>query len=123
MPRSDVEAAWWVPQLGGSIDALPGYRNEGWIRADKVGIYQGAGTVVNGTNYANMTTTVIALPPALFLRWAAGKQIEISAAMAALGVERLSGEEEALITGKALTTDGSGSAGSMGSTDSTGAAQ
>jgi cytochrome c oxidase subunit 2 len=100
---SDVEAGWWVPQLGGSIDAMPGYINKGWIRADKVGVYPGAGTVVNGTNYANMTTSVIALPPALFARWADGKQIEISAAMKALGLERLSGEEAALITGKAFT--------------------
>jgi cytochrome c oxidase subunit 2 len=102
---SDVEAAWWVPALGGSVDAVPGYNNKSWIRADGAGIYPGAGTVVNGTNYANMTTNVIALPPGLFLRWVAGKQIEISDAMKALGVERLSGEEAELITGQKATTD------------------
>lgn len=105
---SDVEAGWWVPQLGGSVTALPGYNNKTWIRADKPGLYQGAGTVVNGTNYASMSTTVIALPPRLFVRWVAGKQIEIAEAMAALGVERLSGEEEELITGESLKTQAEG---------------
>lgn len=97
---SDAEAAWWVPQLGGSITALPGYDNKYWVRADKSGLYTGAGTVVNGTNYANMVTNVSVVDPRLFLRWLAGKQIEINDAMTALGIERTSGVEEGLITGK-----------------------
>ncbi len=105
---SDVEAGWWVPELGGSVTALPGYNNKSWIRADKAGVYDGAGTVVNGTNYANMSTTVIALPPRLFLRWVAGKQIEITEAMNALGVERLSGAEEELITGETMKQEAAG---------------
>lgn len=97
---SDAEAAWWVPQLGGSITAMPGYANKAWVRADKPGIYLGAGTIVNGTNYANMVTTVNVVDPALFARWVVGKQVEIDRAMTALGAERTSGEEEQLITGE-----------------------
>lgn len=97
---SDAEAAWWVPQLGGSITALPGYDNKFWVRADKTGLYTGAGTVVNGTNYANMVTNVTVVPPALFAKWLVGKQVEITEAMTALGLERTSGVEEGLITGK-----------------------
>lgn len=97
---SDAEAAWWVPQLGGSFQAVPGYSNRVWVRADKPGVYLGSGTVVNGTNYANMTTTVNVLPAVIFSRWVLGKQLEIDKAMTALGVERTSGEEEALITGQ-----------------------
>jgi cytochrome c oxidase subunit 2 len=96
---SDAEAAWWVPQLGGSVSAMPGYSNKVWIRADKPGVYTGAGTVVNGTNYANMTTTVNVVPPALFALWVKGKQIEISDAMTALGVERAAGIEDKLLSG------------------------
>lgn len=97
---SDAEAAWWVPQLGGSITAMPGYDNKAWIRADKSGLYTGSGTVVNGTNYANQITNVSVLDPRLFVRWLAGKQIEITEAMTALGAENASGEESALVTGE-----------------------
>jgi heme/copper-type cytochrome/quinol oxidase subunit 2 len=97
---SDAEAAWWVPQLGGSITAMPGYDNKVWLRADKAGLYTGSGTVVNGTNYANMITNVTVVDPALFLRWVGGKQVEIDDAMTALGLERASGEEQQLITGQ-----------------------
>ncbi|MGH2907583.1 MAG: hypothetical protein ACRDKI_12555, partial [Solirubrobacterales bacterium] len=97
---SDVEHAWWVPQLGGSIDALPGYINKGWLRVDKAGEYTGSSTVLSGTNYSSMTTTVVALPPAQFLRWVAGKKLEINAAVAKLLSERNSGEEQALISGQ-----------------------
>ena len=83
---SDAEAAWWVPQLGGSITAMPGYANKVWIRADKAGLYTGSGTVVNGTNYASQTTNVSVVDPRFFVRWLAGKQLEITRGpMAALG--------------------------------------
>ena len=82
--------------------ALPisGFANKVWLRADKPGLYTGAGTVVNGTNYANMTTKVTAVDSRLFVRWLAGKQIEISEAMTALGLERASGAEAQLLSGK-----------------------
>jgi heme/copper-type cytochrome/quinol oxidase subunit 2 len=97
---SDAEAAWWVPQLGGSVTALPGYATKVWLRADKPGLYTGAGTVVNGTNYANMITNVNVVEPRFFELWLAGKQIEIAGGMAALGAERASGAEQELISGE-----------------------
>jgi len=97
---SDVEAAWWVPQLGGSVTAMPGYSNKFWVRADTPGLYPGSGTVVNGTNYASQITNVTVVDPRLFVRWLAGKQIEIAGAMTALGAEKASGEEESLVEGK-----------------------
>lgn len=97
---SDAEAAWWVPQLGGSVTAMPGYANKTWIRADKPGVYFGSGTVVNGTNYSSMTTRVNVVSPAIFALWVKGKQAEISNAMTALGVERESGAESNLLSGE-----------------------
>lgn len=100
---SDVEAAWWVPALGGSVTAMPGYNNQTWVRADKLGAYEGAGTVVNGTNYANMRTKVAVVPPAVFSRWVLGQQLQIDRAMTQLGRERTSGIEDKLVTGESLT--------------------
>jgi heme/copper-type cytochrome/quinol oxidase subunit 2 len=105
---SDVEAAWWVPQLGGSVTAMPGYSNRVWIRADKRGVYSGSGTVVNGTNYASQVTTVNVVPAALFELWVSGKQSEIAQAMTALGVERTTGvAEQPAIVDKPMTQEGS----------------
>lgn len=93
---SDVEHAWWVPELGGSISALPGYINRTWIRADKEGVYEGRSTVVSGTNFPSMTTRVIALPAKLYEDWLSGKQMEITEAMDALGLEVEGGLEQAI---------------------------
>lgn len=103
---SDVEHSWWVPELGGSIDATPGYINRGWIKVDEPGIFMGHSTKVSGTNYASMGTRVTALPIELWKRWALGKQIEITEAMDALGKEVQSGGEAALDAGEPATKEG-----------------
>ena len=36
---ADVAHSWWVPALGGKIDAIPGTTNHTWFKADKVGNY------------------------------------------------------------------------------------
>jgi cytochrome c oxidase subunit 2 len=36
---ADVAHSWWVPALGGKIDAIPGKTNHTWFRADKAGTY------------------------------------------------------------------------------------
>jgi cytochrome c oxidase subunit 2 len=96
---SDVEHAWWVPQLGGSISAMPGYINRTWIRADAPGVFEGRSTVVSGTNFPSMTTRVIALEPKVFEAWLSGKQIEITEAMDALGEEVSGGIVQAELEG------------------------
>ena len=35
----DVAHSWWVPALGGKIDAIPGTTNHTWFEADKTGSY------------------------------------------------------------------------------------
>ena len=37
----DVIHAWWVPALGGKKDAIPGFINELWFKADEPGVYRG----------------------------------------------------------------------------------
>jgi cytochrome c oxidase subunit II len=36
---ADVAHSWWVPALGGKIDAIPGKTNHTWFRADEPGTY------------------------------------------------------------------------------------
>ncbi len=82
---SDVVHSWWVPDFGGSFDAVPGYVNRGWIRADKTGVFQGASTTMSGSNYQSMTTRVVVLPVKNFEAWAESKATDNSDAMSALG--------------------------------------
>jgi cytochrome c oxidase subunit 2 len=57
----DVQHSWWVPQLAGKADALPGYTNHTWFRA-KAGTYHGQCAELCGRNHANMYATVHVLP-------------------------------------------------------------
>lgn len=86
---SDVVHSWWVPQLGGPIAAVPGFVNKTWIRVDKPGIFNGVSTTLSGTNYADMTTRVIALPLAKYELWIKRQSLEIQQAMQALGRQNL----------------------------------
>jgi cytochrome c oxidase subunit 2 len=37
----DVDHSWWIPQLGGKTDAIPGRTNTVWYQPNKVGTYYG----------------------------------------------------------------------------------
>jgi cytochrome c oxidase subunit 2 len=54
----DVAHSWWIPALGGKMDAVPGYTNKTWFKATKVGTYRGQCAELCGRNHANMTARV-----------------------------------------------------------------
>lgn len=68
-PRFDVIHSWWVPALGGKIDAIPGNTNHTWFDADKAGTFHGRCAEFCGMFHAAMTSQVQALPPAQFDTW------------------------------------------------------
>jgi cytochrome c oxidase subunit 2 len=55
---TDVLHRWWVPALGGQVDAVPGKLAETWFRADEKGLYEGRSTAYSGTAYPSMRATV-----------------------------------------------------------------
>ena len=59
---NDVQHAWWIPELGGKMDALPGYVNKTWFKVTEEGTYEGQCAELCGRNHANMLARVIALP-------------------------------------------------------------
>jgi len=65
----DVAHSWWIPQLGGKQDAVPGYTNYTWFQAVKPGSYEGQCAELCGRNHANMLAKVIAVPPAQYRDW------------------------------------------------------
>ena len=38
---NDVAHSWWIPKLGGKVDAIPGYTNKTWFKATATGHLQG----------------------------------------------------------------------------------
>jgi cytochrome c oxidase subunit II len=77
---ADVVHSWWIPELGGKVTAVPGYRNYTWFKIPKPGIYRGQCAVLCGRGHARMIATVRAVPPATFDAWLAGRKKQLSEA-------------------------------------------
>jgi cytochrome c oxidase subunit II len=60
-PDFDVLHSWWIPALGGKIDAVPGKENHTWFRAEREGEYDGNCTEFCGVQHSAMTMRVRAL--------------------------------------------------------------
>ena len=71
MSARDVIHSFWVPNLSGKKDLVPGRTTETWIEADSVGIYRGQCAEFCGHQHAKMAMEVVAESPADFERWAA----------------------------------------------------
>jgi cytochrome c oxidase subunit 2 len=56
----DVDHSWWVPELQGKFDAIPGAPTHTWFRADRVGTYLGQCGEFCGVYHANMAARVVA---------------------------------------------------------------
>ena len=54
----DVIHSWWIPALGGKIQAIPGRVNHTWFRADAAGTYTGQCAELCGVFHASMLATV-----------------------------------------------------------------
>jgi len=85
---ADVVHSWWVPQLGGKFQAVPGYHNYTWFKVRKPGIYRGQCALICGRGHARMIATVKAVPPAQFEAWLAHQKAAIAEANAAAAAAR-----------------------------------
>jgi len=65
----DVIHSFWVPQLSGKTDTIPGQINETWLEAKNPGIYRGQCTEYCGVQHAHMGIVLIADTPADFRKW------------------------------------------------------
>jgi cytochrome c oxidase subunit 2 len=60
-PDHDVIHSWWIPALGGKIDAIPGSVNHTWFRAERAGEYGGYCGEYCGIQHSAMTMQVRAV--------------------------------------------------------------
>ena len=90
-PDTDVIHSWWIPALGGKIDAIPGRVNETWFEADNPGIYKGQCAELCGLEHASMTAQVEVLPQAEFAAWLDERRAEQTTGSGELGAETWAG--------------------------------
>jgi cytochrome c oxidase subunit 2 len=84
----DVVHSWWIPKLGGKMDAVPGYTNKTWFKIPPSAIPEGADQVVYdgqcaelcGRNHANMLARVVGMRYPDYKAWVERKAKEIKSA-------------------------------------------
>jgi cytochrome c oxidase subunit 2 len=65
----DVAHSWWVPDLGGKLDAIPGRVNRTSFRATRLGTFRGQCAEFCGIQHAAMLAFVKVLPPDEYDAW------------------------------------------------------
>lgn len=74
LTAADVIHAWWVPELGMKKDAIPGFVNEMWFRADEPGTYRGQCAELCGRDHGFMPIVVEVKPQAEYDAWLQAQQ-------------------------------------------------
>ena len=87
LESADVIHSFWVPQLHGKLELVPGRTNELVIQADAPGSYLGVCAEFCGLQHANMRFSVIAQMPDDFDGWAEAQAEDASPPDTALASE------------------------------------
>lgn len=69
LTANDVIHAWWVPELGGKKDAIPGFVNELWVDIKEPGTYRGQCAELCGKDHGFMPIVVHAVSKPEYYKW------------------------------------------------------
>ncbi|HEY3343823.1 MAG TPA: cytochrome c oxidase subunit II [Anaerolineaceae bacterium] len=83
----DVDHSFWVPELSGKTDVIPGQNNTMWLTTDKIGTYDGQCDEFCGTEHALMRFKVVVDSKADFTTWVAAMQKPPAAPTTALAIQ------------------------------------
>ena len=56
---NNVIHSFWVPEIAGKTDVIPGRTNKMWLKADRTGTFRGECTEYCGQEHANMSFQVV----------------------------------------------------------------
>lgn len=73
-PDVDVIHSWWIPPLGGKIDAIPGKTNYTWFQAKREGTFRGQCAEYCGLQHASMLASVRAVSESAWMSELGGTQ-------------------------------------------------
>jgi len=91
LSSADVIHSFWVPNLHGKTDLMPGKTTVTWLRADRPGVYRGQCAEFCGLQHAHMAFFIFAETQDTFVEWYA-TQLK-AAADPAGNAQRLRGRE------------------------------
>jgi cytochrome c oxidase subunit II len=80
---NDVIHSWWVPDFAVKKDAIPGFINEAWFKANRTGRFTGQCAELCGRDHGFMPIVVEVLSKDAYAAWLRGKQDAAKAAPAA----------------------------------------
>ncbi|HEX3402327.1 MAG TPA: cytochrome c oxidase subunit II [Acetobacteraceae bacterium] len=113
LSAADVIHSFWVPNLAGKQDLIPGRSNDLTFVAARPGVYRGQCAEFCGLQHAHMALLVIADEPAAFDAW---RDAQLQAARSAETVEQRAGRD--FFTSQACaachTVRGTSAAGTLG---------
>ena len=69
LASADVIHSFWIPQLAGKRDVIPGQENYTWLQADRPGVYRGQCAEFCGAQHAHMALHVVAEERSQFKVW------------------------------------------------------
>lgn len=75
----DVIHSFWVPQLAGKTDVIPGHVNHTWFQANQLGTFHGQCAEFCGLEHALMRFEVVVETPDQFQTWVAQQQAPVAA--------------------------------------------
>ena len=73
LTSGDVIHSFWVPELHGKTDLVPGITNSSWFTATEAGVFRGQCAEFCGAQHALMAFLVIAQPEPAFEQWLANE--------------------------------------------------
>jgi cytochrome c oxidase subunit 2 len=75
LQSNDVIHSFWVPNLHGKKDVVPGHPISTWLKADREGEFYGQCAEFCGVQHANMRMLVVAEPQEKFDAWLAAQRL------------------------------------------------
>ena len=91
---SDVQHSWWIPELGGKADAVPGHVNYTWFKIPREGVYRGQCAELCGDGHADMRAQVRAVSPEAYTDFVEQRAREIKDAQEGLAEQRRERESQ-----------------------------
>ncbi len=71
---NDVLHSWWVPEFAIKKDAIPGFMNETWFRANETGVFRGQCSELCGMDHGFMPIVVEVVEPDEYEDWLSARR-------------------------------------------------
>lgn len=86
LASGDTMHSFWIPQVAGKTDLIPGNQRTLWFTPDREGVFYGQCAEICGDSHANMRLRLVALSPTDYQTWLTASQQPAAAPQAELAV-------------------------------------